>query len=82
MWRPVRYAVSLACGLVYRLNLSRKIDAFWGYGADKQGKNELGKALVRLREKLRANPGFYADREHSEAYCPACNDKGEHEGTG
>ncbi|GJE86572.1 NADAR family protein [Phanerochaete sordida] len=29
------------------------IDAFWGYGEDRQGRNELGKALVRLREQLR-----------------------------
>ncbi|EKM52558.1 uncharacterized protein PHACADRAFT_100714, partial [Phanerochaete carnosa HHB-10118-sp] len=29
------------------------VDAFWGYGDDKQGRNELGKALVRLREKFR-----------------------------
>ena len=28
-------------------------DAFWGCGADGKGKNELGKALVRLRAKLR-----------------------------
>ncbi|KAJ7665083.1 DUF1768-domain-containing protein [Mycena polygramma] len=29
-------------------------DAFWGIGANGQGKNELGKALERLRTKLRA----------------------------
>ncbi|KAI0266409.1 hypothetical protein BC834DRAFT_969444 [Gloeopeniophorella convolvens] len=29
-------------------------DLFWGVGADRQGRNELGKALMRLREKLRA----------------------------
>ncbi|KAH8832444.1 hypothetical protein DL96DRAFT_1667124 [Flagelloscypha sp. PMI_526] len=29
-------------------------DAFWGIGADGQGRNELGKALERLREKLRS----------------------------
>ena len=28
-------------------------DAFWGCGADGKGKNELGKALVRLRAQLR-----------------------------
>ena len=28
-------------------------DAFWGVGADRKGRNELGKALMRLREKLR-----------------------------
>ncbi|EKM52582.1 uncharacterized protein PHACADRAFT_261102 [Phanerochaete carnosa HHB-10118-sp] len=29
------------------------VDPFWGCGADGQGKNELGKALMRLRERLR-----------------------------
>ncbi|KAG8213140.1 hypothetical protein J3R82DRAFT_11546 [Butyriboletus roseoflavus] len=28
-------------------------DYFWGTGADRSGRNELGKALVRLREELR-----------------------------
>ncbi|CCM06412.1 uncharacterized protein FIBRA_08673 [Fibroporia radiculosa] len=28
-------------------------DAFWGIGADKRGRNELGKALERLRSRLR-----------------------------
>ncbi|EIM85392.1 DUF1768-domain-containing protein [Stereum hirsutum FP-91666 SS1] len=28
-------------------------DAFWGNGADGQGRNELGKALMRLRSRLR-----------------------------
>jgi ribA/ribD-fused uncharacterized protein len=28
------------------------IDAFWGVGKDRQGRNELGKALMRLRERL------------------------------
>ncbi|KAF8896055.1 hypothetical protein BD779DRAFT_1667921 [Infundibulicybe gibba] len=28
-------------------------DAFWGVGADRKGRNELGKALERLRTKLR-----------------------------
>jgi len=28
-------------------------DSFWGIGADGQGRNELGKALERLRDKLR-----------------------------
>lgn len=27
-------------------------DAFWGNGANKKGRNELGKALMRLREAL------------------------------
>jgi len=29
-------------------------DSFWGVGADRKGRNELGKALVRLRSKFRA----------------------------
>lgn len=28
-------------------------DAFWGVGPDGRGRNELGKALERLRSKLR-----------------------------
>ncbi|GJE95784.1 NADAR family protein [Phanerochaete sordida] len=35
------------------------VDAFWGCGADRKGKNELGKCLMRLRAKFREN-----DREH------------------
>ncbi|GJE95793.1 NADAR family protein [Phanerochaete sordida] len=31
------------------------IDAFWGYGKDKHGRNELGKALMRARDRLRAD---------------------------
>ncbi|GJE95776.1 NADAR family protein [Phanerochaete sordida] len=31
------------------------IDAFWGYGKDKRGRNELGKALMRVRDRLRAD---------------------------
>ena len=30
-------------------------DGFWGDGPDRQGQNELGKALVRVREYLRSN---------------------------
>ncbi|KAJ3732656.1 hypothetical protein DFJ43DRAFT_1154051 [Lentinula guzmanii] len=30
-------------------------DAFWGIGADGRGRNELGKALERLREQFRAD---------------------------
>jgi len=30
-------------------------DAFWGVGADRQGRNELGKALERLRAKMRGS---------------------------
>jgi ribA/ribD-fused uncharacterized protein len=28
------------------------IDAFWGVGADGRGRNELGKALMRLRARI------------------------------
>jgi len=30
------------------------IDWFWGIGGDGRGRNELGKALMRLRERLQA----------------------------
>ncbi|KAF5373706.1 hypothetical protein D9758_000959 [Tetrapyrgos nigripes] len=30
-----------------------KVDSFWGIGANKQGRNELGKALMRLRARFR-----------------------------
>jgi ribA/ribD-fused uncharacterized protein len=30
------------------------IDAFWGIGEDGQGRNELGKALMRLRARMRS----------------------------
>jgi len=30
-----------------------EIDSFWGAGADRTGRNELGLALMRLREELR-----------------------------
>lgn len=30
-------------------------DAFWGVGADRRGRNELGKCLERLRSKLRGD---------------------------
>lgn len=33
-------------------------DSFWGVGADGNGSNELGKALVRLRTRLRAEAGL------------------------
>ncbi|KAH9830132.1 uncharacterized protein C8Q71DRAFT_787502 [Rhodofomes roseus] len=29
------------------------VDSFWGWGADSQGRNELGKALMQLRDRLR-----------------------------
>jgi ribA/ribD-fused uncharacterized protein len=28
------------------------VDSFWGVGKDRQGRNELGKALMRLRNRL------------------------------
>ncbi|EKM52577.1 uncharacterized protein PHACADRAFT_261084, partial [Phanerochaete carnosa HHB-10118-sp] len=39
------------------------VDSFWGYGADKRGRNELGKALMRLREKLRAQGGLMREQD-------------------
>lgn len=30
-------------------------DAFWGVGADRRGRNELGKCLERLRANLRGS---------------------------
>ncbi|KAH9932375.1 uncharacterized protein B0H18DRAFT_1137707 [Fomitopsis serialis] len=38
------------------------VDSFWGCGQDGLGRNELGKALMRLRDKLRARPGSAGDR--------------------
>ncbi|GJE95783.1 NADAR family protein [Phanerochaete sordida] len=29
------------------------VDAFWGYGSDRKGRNELGNALMRIRKRLR-----------------------------
>ncbi|KAF7357336.1 DUF1768 domain-containing protein [Mycena sanguinolenta] len=50
-------------------------DAFWGVGADRRGRNELGKALERLRTKLRSKPSFkpvctpsFAGREQNYSY--------------
>ncbi|KAI0688517.1 DUF1768-domain-containing protein [Cytidiella melzeri] len=31
------------------------IDSFWGWGENERGRNELGKALMRLRDKLRGH---------------------------
>ena len=42
------------------LNLA-KVDSFWGTGEDGKGRNELGKALMRLRDKLR---GPECDTDH------------------
>jgi ribA/ribD-fused uncharacterized protein len=30
------------------------VDSFWGIGEDGQGRNELGKALMRLRARMRS----------------------------
>jgi predicted NAD-dependent protein-ADP-ribosyltransferase YbiA (DUF1768 family) len=38
------------------LHLAKQIDSFWGWGENRQGRNELGKALMRLRDKLRQSP--------------------------
>lgn len=32
-------------------------DPFWGCGPDRKGRNELGKALMRLRDHLRQRQG-------------------------
>ncbi|KIM72983.1 hypothetical protein PILCRDRAFT_734998 [Piloderma croceum F 1598] len=37
------------------LILDSNKDGFWGVGADRRGRNELGKALERLRTKLRGS---------------------------
>jgi ribA/ribD-fused uncharacterized protein len=34
------------------------VDSFWGWGADHKGRNELGKALMRLRTQLKEHPPF------------------------
>lgn len=31
------------------------VDSFWGWGPDRQGRNELGKIWMKLREELRNN---------------------------
>ncbi|EIM82324.1 DUF1768-domain-containing protein [Stereum hirsutum FP-91666 SS1] len=33
------------------------VDAFWGFGSDGKGRNELGKALMKLRQRFRAEDG-------------------------
>lgn len=33
-------------------------DSFWGVGADRKGRNELGKALERLRDRLRTGEQY------------------------
>ncbi|KAG8902385.1 hypothetical protein FRC00_010306 [Tulasnella sp. 408] len=43
----------LDTGERYLIFNSGKYDDFWGNGADGKGRNELGKALMRLREMLR-----------------------------
>ncbi|KZT64793.1 DUF1768-domain-containing protein [Daedalea quercina L-15889] len=37
------------------------VDSFWGCGQDGLGRNELGKALMRLRDKLSAQPASAGD---------------------
>lgn len=39
--------------IVFLFSQAAAVDAFWGYGPDGKGKNELGKALVRLRKRFR-----------------------------
>jgi predicted NAD-dependent protein-ADP-ribosyltransferase YbiA (DUF1768 family) len=49
--RRVLHAITLAfCVLMF----VRQDDMFWGVGRDRTGRNELGKALMRLRDKLAA----------------------------
>jgi len=45
------------------------IDSFWGRGEDRKGQNQLGKALMRLRDKFREQEGLRAAylRQQSEA---------------
>lgn len=46
---PVRAGRVCAWGYADRV----QVDDFWGCGRDRQGRNELGKALMRLRDILR-----------------------------
>jgi len=39
--------------LVLMVSQDSDKDAFWGVGSDRRGRNELGKALERLRTRLR-----------------------------
>lgn len=38
-------------------------DAFWGWGPDKQGENNLGRIWMRLRERMltQSDPNFFGD---------------------
>jgi predicted NAD-dependent protein-ADP-ribosyltransferase YbiA (DUF1768 family) len=36
------------------ITVRSQIDWFWGIGSDGRGRNELGRALMRLRERLQA----------------------------
>jgi predicted NAD-dependent protein-ADP-ribosyltransferase YbiA (DUF1768 family) len=47
-------------------HLAKQIDSFWGWGENRQGRNELGKALMRLRDKLRQSPS--SDRVQSGSF--------------
>lgn len=49
----VRGALSLHPALGFNRFQDSPRDYFWGIGADYSGRNELGKALVRLRKELR-----------------------------
>ena len=51
----IEVRASQSSQLVSRIRLFQDSprDYFWGIGADHSGRNELGKALVRLREELR-----------------------------
>lgn len=50
---PVSVLACLSSSLDNVSVICFQVDSFWGVGADGQGKNELGKALMRLRDRLR-----------------------------
>lgn len=49
---PYVYAKLLMTEQEYIVEDSNK-DGFWGWGADRQGRNELGKIWMRLRDQIR-----------------------------
>ncbi|KAI0087588.1 DUF1768-domain-containing protein [Irpex rosettiformis] len=44
------------------------VDSFWGWGENGQGRNELGKALMRLRAKFRRQQLAYASESRASRY--------------
>lgn len=55
MQHPDLQRLLLDTGLAELSYDSQDSDEFWGVGPTGRGRNELGKALVRLRAKLRAS---------------------------